>query len=82
MEVENHDDVPVPEEPAEDDDSMTIDYGEIKSSAWTFRGQGGRSTAGSGFASVVTAIQIAKWMAKAYGYSSRKKALYKSQDKV
>ena len=34
------------------------------------------------FGSVVTAVRIAKWMARAYGYAADKKSLYISQDLV
>ncbi len=40
--------------------------------------RGGRTTPITFF----TAVGIARWMARAYGYVSKKKALYKSQDKV
>ena len=36
----------------------------------------------SGFASLVTAIRIAKWVARANGFTSKNKSLYVSQDKV
>ena len=36
----------------------------------------------SGFGSIVIAMRIAKWMAKSYGYSNKKKSLYVSQDTV
>ena len=36
----------------------------------------------SGFGSLVTAIRIAHWMAKAYGYVAEKKSLYAAQDTV
>ena len=36
----------------------------------------------SGFTSLVTAIRVAKWLAKAYGYATQKKLLYAPQDTV
>lgn len=73
----------VPEEPTEDDESGITDYGPTSS---VNRSRTMRSTsqesAKSGFASVVTAIRIARWMARAYGYASQKKALYVPQDQV
>ena len=36
----------------------------------------------SGFGSIVIAMRIAKWMAKSYGYSNKKKSLYVAQDTV
>ena len=36
----------------------------------------------SRFASLVTAIRIAKWVARANGFTSKNKSLYVSQDKV
>jgi hypothetical protein len=36
----------------------------------------------TGFASLVTAIRIAKWVARANGFTSKNKSLYVSQDKV
>ena len=36
----------------------------------------------SGFTSVVTAIRVAKWLAKASGYATQKKLLYAPQDTV
>ena len=36
----------------------------------------------SGFSSLVTAIRVAKWLAKAYGYATQKKLLYAPQDTV
>ncbi len=63
----------VPEEPTKDDDydddiaEQSKDRdGEAKRSALSF----------------FTAASIARWMAKAYGYAARKKAMYDSQDRV
>ena len=35
-----------------------------------------------GFGAILSAIRIAKWMAKAYGYTSQKKSLYVPDDSV
>ena len=85
MEVKNDEDVPILEEPTEDDGSMIIEFNddcEMNSSSWSFRSRSRRNTVGTGFASVVQAISVPMWMAKSFGYESQKKDLYISQDKV
>ena len=68
----------VPEEPECDDDT-TFRY-EVDSSLTRTASEG--STKSISFSAMVTAINVAKWMARAYGYSSRNKSLFTSQDKV
>ena len=74
----------VPEEPTEDDESYAADYGPPSSfqNNRTIRETSQESLFKKGFFHVVTAIRIARWMARAYGYASQKKALYVPQDKV
>ena len=69
----------VPEEPTEDDESCAADYGPPSS---VQNNSSQESLFKKGFFHVVTAIRIARWMARAYGYASQKKALYVPQDKV
>ena len=76
--VKTHESLYVPEEPECDDDT-TFRY-EVDSSLTRTASEG--STKSISFSAMVTAINVAKWMARAYGYSSRNKSLFTSQDKV
>ena len=77
----------VPEEPPEDEDT-TSSYGAESSCPAIKLLKDGSSSFGSfekksaSFSSIVTAIRVAKWMAKAYGYTSKQKSLFIPQDKV
>ena len=77
------DDVPLLdlEEPPEEEDDTSSRYGAESSSQTTKLIEEGPSKS-RGFSSIVTAIRVAKWMAKAYGYTSKQKSLFVSQDKV
>ena len=77
----------VPEEPPEDEDTKSS-YG-AESSCPTIKAlKEGSSSFESfekkrqAFSSIVTAIRVAKWMAKAYGYTSKQKSLFIPQDQV
>ena len=76
--VKTPDSLYVPEEP-ECDDETTFRY-EVGSALNRTSSEG--STKSISFSAMVTAINVAKWMARAYGYSSRNKSLFVSQDKV
>ena len=76
--VKTPDSLYVPEEPECDEDT-TLGY-EVSSSLTRTASEG--STKTISFSAMVTAINVAKWMARAYGYSSRNKSLFTSQDKV
>ena len=76
--VKSPESLDVPEEPENDDEtSFRYDVGSSLD-----RTISEVSTKSITFSSVITAINVAKWMARAYGYSSRKKSLYVSQEKV
>ena len=77
------DDVPLLdlEEPPEEEDDTSSRYGAESSSQTTKLIEESPSKS-RGFSSIVTAIRVAKWMAKAYGYTSKQKSLFVSQDKV
>ena len=77
----------VPEEPPEEEDTKSS-YGAesscptiklLKEGSSSFESFEKKSAS---FSSIVTAIRVAKWMAKAYGYTSKQKSLFISQDKV
>ena len=68
----------VPEEP-ENDDETSFRY-DVRSNL--DRTASEVSTKSITFSSVITAINVAKWMARAYGYSSHNKSLFVSQEKV
>ena len=77
----------VPEEPPEDEDTKSS-YGAestcptiklLKEGSSSFESFEKKSAS---FSSIVSAIRVAKWMAKAYGYTSKQKSLFISQDKV
>ena len=71
-------DLDVPEEPYEDEDDSTVI--DVKSMA---RSQNGDSSStSSSTLGFMTAVRIARWMARAYGYLAKKKRVYVSQDKV
>ena len=70
----------VPEEPPEEEESSST-YG-AESSSQTRKLIEDVPSKSRGFSSIVTAIRVAKWMAKAYGYTSKQKSLFISQDKV
>ena len=79
--MENDDDpLLVPEEPPEEEDTSSR-YG-AESSSQTTKLIGEGPSKSRGFSSIVTAIRVAKWMAKAYGYTTKQKSLFISQDKV
>lgn len=87
---EEESDLEVPEEPDYDyeDDSAIVDIAEIRTKVKFHRPDNkprlasetdSRSSSALGF---TTAVKIARWMARAYGYVSKKKHVYISQDKV
>ena len=71
----------VPEEPADDEDSIS-EYSAVcnPERERTTSEESPNSVKSVGFSSIVTAIRVAKWMAKAYGYSSKCKSQFTSQD--
>ena len=79
--LETDDDLEVPEFRT-DDDSCVIKIDDSGSNQLLSVKPVSRDRPKSGFGSVVTAIRIARWMAKAYGYASQKKSLYVPQDSV
>ena len=83
--VETDEDLDVPEFRT-DDDSICIKIDTISDAEPKKRPALSTSSLSrpksSGFGSIVTAIRIAKWMAKAYGYAQQKKSLYAPQDTV
>ena len=68
------------EEPPEGEDTTSA-YGAESSSPMRKVTNEGTSK-NRGFSSIVTAIRVAKWMAKAYGFTSKQKSLYIPQDQV
>ena len=70
----------VPEEPPEEEDTTSA-YGAESSSPMRKITSEGPSKS-RGFSSIVTAIRVAKWMAKAYGFTSKQKSLFIPQDQV
>ena len=69
----------VPEEPEYDEDEDESAYG-AESCIQRKRTISEESPKSVGFSSVVTAIRVAKWMAKAYGFTSQCKSSFTSQD--
>ena len=72
----------VPEEPENDEDEDESAYGADSSTERkrTISEESPKSVKSVGFSSVITAIRVAKWMAKAYGFTSRCKSSFTSQD--
>ena len=58
----------VPEEPTEDEDVISTGSASFE------------ATKNVRFSSLVTTIRVAKWMARAYGYSSERKSSYVPQE--
>ena len=81
--VKEDDPLIVPEEPGTDDDSSSM-YGaqSDRNDAERSRSVSQDSYKSVSFSSVVTVIKIAKWMAKSYGYESKKKSLYIPQEVI
>ena len=82
---ETDDDIEVPEFRTDENDSLSIKSENVNDSESNNHLGLKKMTADrrpSRFGSVVSAIRIAKWMARAYGYASQKKSLYVSQDVV
>ena len=79
--VKYENDLLVPEEPEEDEETSSVAYGAESYSPFnrTFSEDSHKSVS---FSSLVTAIRVAKWMARAYGYTPECKSLFTSQDKV
>ena len=81
--IETDDNVDVPEFNDETDNESTIvKIDKIDNNFLSTNNPVSASRPKSGFGSIITAIRIAKWMAKSYGYATQKKALYTPLDTV
>ena len=81
--IETDDNVDVPEFNDETDTESTIvKIDKIDNNFLKTNNPVSASRPKSGFGSIITAIRIAKWMAKSYGYATQKKALYTPLDTV
>ena len=84
--AETDEDLDVPEFRTDNDDSYVVKIDKIddenESNEQTNVNLSPSSRPKSGFTSLVTAIRVAKWLAKAYGYVTQKKLLYAPQDTV
>jgi len=80
--VDNDEPLLVPEEPEEGEEDEESVYGADSSTKCneTNSKESPKSEKSVGWPSLVTAIRVAKWMAKAYGYSSKCKSSFTSQD--
>ena len=76
--LDNNDNLIVPEEPGEDEDSAPL-HGPKSCFRRSVSLDSNKSVKFSG---VVTAITVARWMAKSYGYTASKKSCYVSRDTV
>ena len=81
--IETDDNVDVPEFNDETDtESTVVKIDKIDNNFLSTNNPVSASRPKSGFGSIITAIRIAKWMAKSYGYATQKKALYTPLDTV
>ena len=84
--AETDEDLDVPEFRTDNDDSYVVKIDKIddenESNQQTNVNLSPSNRPKSGFTSLVTAIRVAKWLAKAYGYVTQKKLLYAPQDTV
>ena len=84
--AETDEDLDIPEFRTDNDDSYVVKLDKIddenESNEQKNDNSGPSSRPKSGFSSLVTAIRVAKWLAKAYGYATQKKLLYAPQDTV
>ena len=85
--IESDDDLDIPEFRTDNEESIcikidTIDDAEPKKRPTILSTSSLSRPKSSNFGSIITAIRIAKWMAKAYGFASQKKSLYAPQDTV
>ena len=82
--IDENESLLVPEEPEEGEDDEESAYGADSSPAHNItiyeESPKSEKSFSGGFSSLVTAIRVAKWMAKAYGYSSKCKSSFLSQD--
>ena len=82
--IDENESLLVPEEPKEGEDDEESAYGADSSTAHNItiyeESPKSEKSFSGGFSSLVTAIRVAKWMAKAYGYSSKCKSSFLSQD--
>ena len=83
--AENDEELDIPEFRT-DDDSVVVKIDKIEEEKESNEQKKSNSSSSerpkSGFTSLVTAIRVAKWLAKAYGYATQKKSLYAPQDTV
>ena len=66
----------------ENEDAVDKDFVDFECNEYHIDNKVSGEKSKTGFTSLVTAIRIAKWFARANGFTTKNKSLYVSQDKV